>query len=159
MLWNGECTDIIQQSKGIRQGDLISPYIFVLCLERLAHRIQKEVDEEKWKSLKASRYGPGISHLFLQIACSCLKIVRMRKVMKQCLDGFAKAPCQHVSFEKSKVFFSPNFNREEASRISNETGIPMTDDLGKYLCIQLVHQRHDKATYSRLMDKYKRKID
>lgn len=35
LLWNGECTDVIQQSGGLRQGDKISPYIFVLCMQRL----------------------------------------------------------------------------------------------------------------------------
>lgn len=40
-LWNSECTDSIKQTRGIMQGDPISPYVFVLCLERLARRIQK----------------------------------------------------------------------------------------------------------------------
>lgn len=33
LLWNGECTDVINQSRGLRQGDPISLYIFVLCME------------------------------------------------------------------------------------------------------------------------------
>lgn len=44
LVWNKDCTESMQQLRGIRQGDLISPYVFVLCLERLAQQIQKEVD-------------------------------------------------------------------------------------------------------------------
>jgi hypothetical protein len=49
-------------SRGIRQGDPLSPYIFVLCLERLSQPISKEVECGSWKPFKVSRRGPNISH-------------------------------------------------------------------------------------------------
>lgn len=36
VLWNGKPMKVIKPSRGIRQGDLLSPYIFVLCLERFS---------------------------------------------------------------------------------------------------------------------------
>ena len=44
ILWNGECTEEFIPSQGIRQGDHISPYIFVLCIERLSHGIHRAVN-------------------------------------------------------------------------------------------------------------------
>ncbi|KAL9412228.1 hypothetical protein AB3S75_045787 [Citrus x aurantiifolia] len=43
ILWNGKLTESFKTSRGIRQGDPISPYIFVLCIERLSHIINREV--------------------------------------------------------------------------------------------------------------------
>lgn len=64
LLWNGDCTELIEQTRGIRQGDPMSPYLFVHCLERLAHRIQQVVEFDGWRPLRASRSGPPVSHLF-----------------------------------------------------------------------------------------------
>lgn len=36
IIWNGILSDVVIPSQAIRQGDPISPYIFVLCMERLA---------------------------------------------------------------------------------------------------------------------------
>ncbi|RDX85083.1 putative mitochondrial protein, partial [Mucuna pruriens] len=43
VLFNGAPTDEFSPSRGVRQGDLISPYLFVLCMERLVHLIEREV--------------------------------------------------------------------------------------------------------------------
>lgn len=49
VLWNGEVTDDFAPTRGIRQGNPISPYIFVLCIERLSHGIRKVVNDGDWK--------------------------------------------------------------------------------------------------------------
>ena len=40
----------------------MSPYIFVLCMERLSHAIRMK--ENYWKPIKFVRYGLAISHIF-----------------------------------------------------------------------------------------------
>lgn len=64
ILWNGEPTEKIVPTRGIRQWDPFLPYIFVLCLEWLAHRTNLEIGKRKWKPSRASRGGPAISYLF-----------------------------------------------------------------------------------------------
>ena len=41
--WNGAIYDEFRPSRGVGQGDPLSPYIFVLCMERLSHFITQEV--------------------------------------------------------------------------------------------------------------------
>ena len=45
-LWNGEITQSFLPSRGIRQGDPICPYLFVLCLERLFRMINTVVADK-----------------------------------------------------------------------------------------------------------------
>lgn len=42
--WNGQITDHFLPCRGIRQGDPLSPFIFVLCLERLSQMIENKVN-------------------------------------------------------------------------------------------------------------------
>lgn len=58
MLWNGEALEEFSPSRGIRQGDPISPYPFVLCIGKLFQMINRVVDLGEWKPIKVSRGGP-----------------------------------------------------------------------------------------------------
>ncbi|XP_061376295.1 uncharacterized protein LOC133318322, partial [Gastrolobium bilobum] len=64
VLWNGACTKEFRPTRGLRQGDPLSPYLFVLCMERLAHLISQAVDHRRWKPVRIKRGAPQISHLF-----------------------------------------------------------------------------------------------
>ena len=72
LLFNGDQIGEICPSRGLRQGDLISPYIFILCMEYLSALINLKCEEGSWKKIKASRSGPGFSHIFLLMISYCL---------------------------------------------------------------------------------------
>lgn len=63
VLWNGCPLDNFKPFRGIRQGDPLSPYIFVLCLDKLSQLIQKEVVDHSWKPFRINRNGIDISQL------------------------------------------------------------------------------------------------
>lgn len=50
--WNGEKLDSFTPIRGLRQGDLLFPYLFVLCMEKLAILIQEKVQQKKWLPIK-----------------------------------------------------------------------------------------------------------
>ena len=64
VLWNGEASDEFVPFRGIRQGDPISPYIFVLCVERLSHGINRAVTTGDWRPIRLARRGTPLTHLF-----------------------------------------------------------------------------------------------
>ena len=64
LLINGSCLDSFCPSRGIRQGDPLPPYLFILCMEYLGHLIEEKCAAKVWNPMKASRNGPSFSHLF-----------------------------------------------------------------------------------------------
>lgn len=67
ILWNEDKTNEFNPSRGIRQGDSLSPYLFVICLEKVSHIIANQVEADYWKPMRAGKNGPQVSHLFLQM--------------------------------------------------------------------------------------------
>lgn len=61
---NGKPWGRIIPSRGIREGDLLSPYLFLLCTEGLSALIKKAVEDGKMGGIAVSREGPKLSHLF-----------------------------------------------------------------------------------------------
>ena len=63
LLFNGGKLNTLKPSRGIRQGDPLSPYLFILCMKYLDQLIEKCI-KKRWIPMKASRENIGISHLF-----------------------------------------------------------------------------------------------
>ncbi|PNX73217.1 ribonuclease H [Trifolium pratense] len=61
--WNGARNEYFRPKRGIRQGDPISPYLFVMCVDKLSHLISHVVNKGEWKALRAGKRGPYVSHL------------------------------------------------------------------------------------------------
>lgn len=56
--------NFFRPSRGLRQGDPLSPYLFLLCAEGLSARLTKEESLSNFSGLKISKFGPLISHVF-----------------------------------------------------------------------------------------------
>jgi len=64
VLVNGEALEPIYPLRRIRQGDPLSPYLFILCMDFLGQLIQEKCEAKMWQPVKASQSGPAFLHLF-----------------------------------------------------------------------------------------------
>jgi len=63
ILINGDSKGYITPSRGIKQGDPLSLYLFLLCAEGLSSLIRNAVDTNRLKEIHSCRGGVRISHL------------------------------------------------------------------------------------------------
>lgn len=153
LLWNGERSSSFAMTRGVRQGDPISPYIFVFCLERVGHLIDKAVLSGRWKPIQVARGGPKLSHLFFADDILLFAEVSQSQLLmvKKCLDLFCGASGQRVSLSKSKLFFSHNVRGQLEELLNRESGIPSTRHLGLYLGIPIFHERIKNDLFNPLL--------
>ena len=64
VLINGEPRGFFHPTRGLRQGDPISPYLFLLCAEGLNALLMKATISKSIHGISISRGGPKITHLF-----------------------------------------------------------------------------------------------
>ena len=63
MLVNGNPTSYILSSRGLRQGDPLSPYLLLLCGEGLTALIRKAEADEMIRGITTGRGDPCVFHL------------------------------------------------------------------------------------------------
>lgn len=69
MIINEQVGKAFKLSRGIRQGDPLSPFLFLICSEGLPVLMKLALSEGRLKKTKVSRKGPQISHLLFTDDC------------------------------------------------------------------------------------------
>ena len=155
ILVNGELLDPFLPSRGIRQGDPLSPYIFILCMEYLVCLILFKVFLGNWSDVKTSRDGPSFSHFFF--ADDLILFAKATKknclAIQKFLNVFCTSSGQKVNSEKSKIFFSPLTKDDNINFIEIELGIRRSMDFGKYLGVPITTDGWNKRAFDFILDK------
>ena len=104
ILWNEDKADTFTLTRGIRQGDPLSPYLFVICMDRLSHIIADQVEAHYWKAMRAGMYEPQISHLLVvdDLLLFAEASIEQAHCIMHCLDIFCQASGQKINSQKQK---------------------------------------------------------
>lgn len=64
VLTNGSASKEFQLSKGVRQGDPLSPFLFILAMEGFNVAMKSACQKSLFHGVDIPNGGPSISHLF-----------------------------------------------------------------------------------------------
>lgn len=135
LLAEGEELGPIKPSRGIRQGDPLSPYLFILIAEGLTALINKHEASGDFHGVGIARGVPKITHLLFANDSFIFFRANLSEstICKHILDLYATASCQLINFEKSSINFSRNVGEEARNAVSSVLGVRRVGNLGTYL--------------------------
>jgi hypothetical protein len=106
--FNGTLLESFTPTRGLRQGDPLSPFLFLFVADGLSELLKKEVDTYGITPLRVCRNAPGISHLlFADDTLLFFKANEEQAVrVKEVLDIYASETGQLINPSKCSILFS-----------------------------------------------------
>ena len=110
VLINGKPKGFITPTRGIRQGDPLSPYLFLMCVEGLSALVRKAGETGVLKEIKSSQNGIWVSHLIFanDSLLFCQATMEESQKLLQVLAQYEVASGQAINRRKTSLFFSKN---------------------------------------------------
>ena len=157
---NGTPRGCIIPSRGIRQGDPLSPYLFLLCAEGLSTLIRKAVEEGQMGGIAVSCGGPRLSHLFFADdgLIFCKASINECSEPKRILQVYEDASGQQLNRAKTSLFFSNNTPRLIQEDIKNRFGAHVIKQQEKYLGLPSLVGKNKKSTFNDIKEKLRKKL-
>jgi hypothetical protein len=108
ILVNGDMTKQFKPSQGLRQGDPLSPYLFIICQEVLSRPIDREFLYGNVKGVKMNVAGLAFTHVMYadDIMVFAKANCREVKILDECLDKYCAWSGQLINGSKSRLIFS-----------------------------------------------------
>jgi hypothetical protein len=107
---NGEPCGNIHPSKRLRQGDLISPYLFLIYAEVLSSMLTQANLNGLLSGVPTSKIGPRVSHLFFvdDSLLFCRTSILQWHHLTYLLKIYEEASGQRLNNNKIAIFVSKN---------------------------------------------------
>lgn len=155
---NGDLAGYFQSTRGLRQGCSLSPYLFVLCMNVLSHKIDKAARDKKFG------LHPGCQSIALTHLCFADDLMVYVEGTKASVEGallvfdeFAVWSGLSISLEKSTIYLAGTAEGEKRRILTDfpfaEGELPV-----RYLGLPLLTQAMKKQDYLPLLEKIRGRI-
>ena len=160
VLLNGQPVGNIKPTRGLRQGDPLSPYLFLLCAMGLQGLLKKVEANGDIRGVSLCRNGPRVSHLFF--ADDSVLFCRAKE--EECqnildlLSVYERGSGQKINRDKTNIFFSTNTQPDMQTQIQNILGVPAIRQYEKYLGLPALVARAKKQSFAYIKERVWRKL-
>jgi hypothetical protein len=155
VLIDGVPKGYINPTRGIRQGDPLSPYVFLLCAEGLSALFQQASALGHLKGIQSCRGGPWVSHLFFaddSLLFGQANIFECSKIL-EILNLYEGNSGQKINREKTAIYFSSNTSQATRQLILEFWGSQGASNFDKYLGLPAMIGRSKKSIFNGLKER------
>ncbi|MCH82913.1 putative ribonuclease H protein [Trifolium medium] len=160
ILINGKPSQPFTPQRGLRQGDHLSPYLFILCANVLSGLISKAQYQKKLHGIKIAHGAPEVSHLLF--ADDSLFFCRANKkeaqTIKDIISDYQEASGQLVNMDKSDLMFSKHKPQPMKAMLHTILPMKMVSHFSKYLGMPTQMGRSKRQVFDFIQDRIWKKL-
>ena len=160
VLINGELHGHITPSRGLRQGDPLSPYLFLLCTEGFHCLLRKAEENGDIRGVSICRSAPKLTHLLFAddslIFCRA-KINECEKLL-EILATYEQASGQQINRDKTTLFFSKSTSHQMQASIQAAFGVPVVKQYEKHFGLPSFIGRKKKDSFDNIKQRVWKKL-
>ncbi|KAL9664441.1 hypothetical protein QQ045_019841 [Rhodiola kirilowii] len=158
---NGIISDSFVPERGIRQGDPLSPYLFVMGMEWVIRRLNRAQQIGELKGIKVSRSAPPVSHLMFVDDCILFVEAEVDNIMrlKSILREFEDVSGQRINYSKSEFCVGSNVGSDLARCIGSILGMKRANRIEKYLGMPVCINGRNSTLWNYLEDRMWKRIN
>lgn len=125
VLINGQLGKGFKPQRGLHQGYLISPYLFIVCAEGFSVILNEVETSKRIKVVQVAKGAPLINHLFFADDSLLYFPVNINEwqQMQLLLEIYTVAIKQILNQQNTSIFFSSNTSRVSQSQIIKAAGV------------------------------------
>ena len=160
ILVNGEPKGLIHPSRGLRQGDPHSPFMFLLCTEGLHGLINKAASNGDITGFSLCKHGPKLTHLFFvddSLLFCRANSTECSKVM-DLLSVYEDVSGQKINRDKTALFFSKSVTEANRQIIKGILGVREIRHYEKYLGLPSLTRKGKRVSFDYIKERIWRKL-
>ncbi|CAM8966334.1 unnamed protein product [Rhodiola kirilowii] len=157
---NDKLSEEFRPERGLRQGDPLSPYLFLVCAEWLAQKLRREQEKAKLEGIKICWGAPEVTHLFFADDSVIFLRARLEDVanLRRILALYEEISGQKVNVNKSEICFSCNVSPDLKDRICEMLEMKQVAKFSKYLGMPVVFSNNKTEMFSFIINKVWQKV-
>lgn len=146
-------------SRALRQGDPLSPYLFILCSEVLFGLCLKAQNEGSLQGIRVATECPRVNHLLFtdDTMFFCRTNQQSINKLNEILKLYEQASGHMINKQKPAITFSRKAPKSLKDRVKRELDIQKEGGVGKYLGLPEPFGRRKKDLFTSTVDKIRQK--
>lgn len=160
ILVNGKALWSHTTSRGLHQGDPLSPCLFLLCVEGFTSILEKAKLENQISGVSICKNAPKITNLLFvdDSLLFCQSTQSEVVVISEILQKYAVAFGQSINLQRSLVYFSKNTPSGQRQAFVSTLGVNEVDRFDAYLGLPTLIGQAKYQTFSFLKDRVWKKL-
>jgi hypothetical protein len=152
---NGALTEEIIPGRGLRQGDPISPYLFLICAEAFSSMLNVAEKDGKLEGIKICQQAPSFNHLlFADDSLILLKVTEENAIhLQNILNLYEESSGQTINIDKSSIVFTKNTKDSDKKKMMHTLKITSEGRSSKYLGMPAFIGKSKKKAFSYIKDR------